>query len=212
MTKGIMDMRSDPPRLVATILEFQHPETKKEVTLYPIPNMAAPDYFSRALDAGNLSAKYDKILWEDGRLPFKDGTPKARQNMMLKRLFPFFSLRPVAADGEKFDGALIRDPFESRMAYQAVLDALDPPVDPRARRGIERIDTYPEGTKVAVPWGVYHMPYLRYRLLKEGFNLTNTEEVVVFGAQQIMTLFFVMVGVSLLMTLVSFALFSSLFR
>ncbi|CAD2219141.1 hypothetical protein AGDE_00120 [Angomonas deanei] len=208
MTKGILDMRSDPaPRLVASILTFQHPDTKKEVTLYPIPNVASKAYLARALNADYLSEKYDKVLWEDGRLPFRVGTAASQKSIILKKLFPFFSIRPSAVNGEKFDGCVLRDPVESRMAYQGILDELDPPVDARARRGMSRIDTYPEGTRVAVPWGVYHMPYFRYSLLKNGYVQLSVEEQEVFGLRQIMGIFLF----STLFALVSTMLFVSLF-
>lgn len=205
MTKGIMDLRNDPPRLICTILKYQHPETKKEVTLYPIPNIAAPSYFRRVMDGEALQRNFDKVLCEDGRLPFQAGTANAARQQLLRRFFPFFSIRPVVTDGEKFDGILVRDALESRMAYQMVLEGCDPPVDPRARRGLERIDSYAESTRVAVPWGVYHMPYFRHRLEKEGYKALPSEEVVVFGFQQMLGLLFV-TGV------LSFVLFFILFR
>ncbi|EPY31412.1 hypothetical protein AGDE_09065 [Angomonas deanei] len=124
-----------------------------------------------------------------------------------KETVPFFSIRPSAVNGEKFDGCVLRDPVESRMAYQGILDELDPPVDARARRGMSRIDTYPEGTRVAVPWGVYHMPYFRYSLLKNGYVQLSVEEQEVFGLRQIMGIFLF----STLFALVSTMLFVSLF-
>lgn len=208
MTKGIMDMRVDPPRLICTILRYRHPETKKEVTLYPIPNIAAPAYFQRVLNGDALQNNFDKILCEDGRLPFQAGSASAARQQLLRRLLPFFSIRPVVADGEKFDGIIVRDALESRMAYQMVLDGYDPPVDPRARRAVERIDTYPESTRVVVPWGVYHMPYFRYRLEKEGYKALPSEEVVVFGFHQVMV-FFVLSGV--MVFAMSFVVFRILF-
>ncbi|KAG5504347.1 hypothetical protein JKF63_04796 [Porcisia hertigi] len=208
MTKGIMDLRTDPPRLICTILRYQHPNTKKEVTLYPVPNIAAPAYFQRVLDGDALLRNFDKILCEDGRLPFQDGSAGAARQKLLRRLLPFFSIRPVVAEGEKFDGIIVRDALESRMAYQMVLDGYDPPVDPRARRAVERIDTYPDNTRVAVPWGVYHMPYFRYRLEKEGYTPLPSEEVVVFGLQQVLGLFFISGVVAFAM---SFVLFRILF-
>jgi hypothetical protein len=207
MTKGIMDVRSDPPRLICTILKYRHPETKKEVTLYPVPNIAAPSYFHRVLGGDALQKDYDKVLCEDGRLPFQAGTAKARRQHLMQRLFPFFSIRPVVADGEKFDGILSRDALESRMAYQMVLEGYDPPVDPRARRGVERIDSYPDGTRVVVPWGVYHMPYFRYRLEKEGYVALPSEEVEVFGFQQMLGILFVSAMVAFIL---SFLLFNVL--
>ncbi|KAG5504724.1 hypothetical protein GH5_05350 [Leishmania sp. Ghana 2012 LV757] len=191
MTKGIMDLRNDPPRLICSILRYRHPDTKKEVTLYPIPNIAAPSYFQRVLDGEALQQNFDKILCEDGRLPFQAGSAIAARQHVLRRLLPFFSIRPVVTDGEKFDGIIVRDALESRMAYQMVLDGYDPPVDPRARRAVERIDTYPANTRVVVPWGVYHMPYFRYRLEKEGYKALPPEEVIVFGFHHVMGFIFI---------------------
>ncbi|KPI86064.1 hypothetical protein ABL78_4866 [Leptomonas seymouri] len=207
MTKGIMDLRSDPPRLICTIIKYQHPETKKEVTLYPVPNIAAPSYFQRVLRGESLQKDYDRILCEDGRLPFQAGTAKAARQRLLQRLFPFFSLRPVVADGEKFDGIISRDALESRMAYQMVLEGYEPPVDPRARRGVERIDSYPGNTRVVVPWGVYHMPYFRYRLEKEGYTVLSSEEVVVFGFQQMLGMLFMTSVVAFVLAFFLFSIF-----
>ena len=204
MTKGIMEMRNDPPRLICTILKYQHPETKKEVTLYPVPNIAAPSYFHRVMDGAALQKDFDKILCEDGRLPFQAGTAKASRQRLLQRLFPYFSFRPVVEDGETFDGIVSRDALESRMAYQMVLEGYDPPVDPRARRAVERIDTYADNTRIVVPWGVYHMPYFRYRLEKEGYTALPSEEVVVFSFQH-------MLGVLLITSFVAFLLVLLLF-
>lgn len=207
MTKGIMDVRSDPPRLICTILKYQHPETKKEVTLYPVPNIAAPAYFQRVLNGASLQHDFDKILCEDGRLPFQAGTAKATRQQWMQRLFPFFSIRPVVEDGEKFDGIISRDALESRMAYQMVLDGYEPPVDPRARRAVERIATYADGTRVVVPWGVYHMPYFRYRLEKEGYTALPSEEVVVFGFQQMLYILFMSSVVAFALSFVLFSIF-----
>lgn len=195
MTKGIMDMRNDPPRLVCSILSFRDPATGKEVTLYPIPNMGAPSYFARVMDADTQLQSFDKILCEDGRLPFRAGSIEAKKQQTYRRFFPYFGFRPVVENGEKFDGLLARDAVESRMAYQMLVDGWEPPVDPRARRGIERIASYPDNTKVCVPWGVYHLPYFRYRLLKDGWVQTNAVDVTVMGFRDV---FMAMLAVSLL--------------
>lgn len=208
MTRGIMDMRQGPPRLICTILKYEHPETRKEVTLYPIPNIAAPAYFQRVLDGDRLSQNFDKVLCEDGRLPFQQGTLQGNRQVAIRRMFPFFSVRPVVADAEKFDGIITRDAMESRMAYQMLLDAYDPPVDPRARRGVERIESYADGTRIVVPWGVYHIPYFRYRLEQEGYKQVASEEVVVVSLQQMMAALLLS---SLVAFMVTFIFFSILF-
>ncbi|CCW63742.1 unnamed protein product [Phytomonas sp. EM1] len=186
MTKGVVELRTNPARLVGNILTFRHPESRKEVTLFPLPNIASRAYFKRTFDAETLMSQYDKILCEDGRLPFRAGTPEGNRQVLLRKCFPFFALRPVVADGEKFDGILQRDMIESRMAYQMVLDGWEPPVDPRARRGVERIATYDDGTKIAVPWGVYHIPYFRYRLQKEGYVQVSAEEMMLLNFPQVL--------------------------
>lgn len=209
MAKGIMDMRSDPPRLVCTLLTFRHPESNKEVTLYPIPNVASPSYFHRILNGAALTSSFDKVLCEDGRLPFRAGTSEARKQQLYQRFLPFFGFRPVVEDGERFDGLLARDAIESRMAYQMLLDGWDPPVDPRARRGVERIATYADGSKVCVPWGVYHMPYFRYRLLKDGFVQTRVEEVTVLGFREVFAAMLLMSLIGFVFVLLSVMLFSA---
>ncbi|KAH9593437.1 hypothetical protein LSM04_005206 [Trypanosoma melophagium] len=208
MTKGIMEMRQNPPSLVCIIRRYKHPETNKEVTVYPIPNLAVPSYFRRVLDGDNLAGNFDKILCEDGRLPFQSGSRLAKQQHFLKRVFPFLGLRPVATDGSKFDGIIQRDPVESRMAYQMVLDGADPPVDPRARRAIERIDTYPDGTRAVCPWGVYHVVYMNYKLRQLGYIVENEESVEVVGYREAALVFAFLIVLTFWMT---YALFMLLF-
>ncbi|KEG07589.1 hypothetical protein DQ04_09341020 [Trypanosoma grayi] len=208
MTKGIMEMRQNPPGLVCIIRRFKHPETHKEVTLYPIPNIAAPHYFRRVLDGDHLAQKFDTILCEDGRLPFQAGSRLARQQQFLKRVFPFVGLRPVAVDGSKFDGIIQRDPVESRMAYQMVLDGADPPVDPRARRAMERIDTYADSTRTVCPWGVYHVVYMDHKLRQLGYAVESEEVVEVVGYREAAL---VMAVMGLLTFWMAYALFRMLF-
>ncbi|CCW68261.1 unnamed protein product [Phytomonas sp. Hart1] len=186
MTKGIVELRTNPARLVGNILTFRHTQSRKEVTLFPLPNIASGAYFKRTFNAEVLMRQYDRILCEDGRLPFLEGTLAGYKQEFLRMCFPYFALRPVVADSEKFDGILQRDFIESRMAYEMVVEGWEPPVDPRARRGIERIATYDDGTKVAVPWGVYHIPYFRYRLQKEGYVKVNIEEVIVLNFRKVL--------------------------
>lgn len=188
MTKGIIEPRQSPPALVCTIRRFKHPMSGKEVTLYPVPNIAAPHYFRRVLDAHHLTNNFDKVLCEDGRLPFQAGTALARRHEVFKRLLPFLSLRPVVVNGDKFDGIVERDPLESRMAYQMLLDGADPPVDPRARRAIERIEGYADATKTVCPWGVYHLVYMTYRLRTLGYTVESEEELEVVGMKEVMVL------------------------
>ncbi|PBJ68156.1 hypothetical protein BCY84_09253 [Trypanosoma cruzi cruzi] len=208
MTRGIMEMRQNPPGLVCTIRRFKHPTTQKEVTLYPIVNFAAPHYFRRVLDGDILERNFDKVLCEDGRLPFEAGSRLARQQQMLKRIFPFFGLRPVTINGSKFDGIVQRDPVESRMAYQMIVDSADPPVDPRARRAMERIENYPDGTRVVCPWGVYHLVYMNHKLRQLGYIVEREEAVEVVGYREAALVFGILAVLTFWM---SYAIFRMIF-
>lgn len=180
---GFLDIKHSPPRLVATLRTYVHPETKKQVSLYPVPAIAAPSYIRTVLSPAALLGRFDKILCEDGQLPVQEGSAESvRQNFWM-RAFPFVSVRRVVppSAGEHYDGLVERDRVETRMAFEMLRDRWDPPVDPRSRRGIERIESYPEGTKVCVPWNVYHMRYFQYRLEREGYELASSEEVDVMG-------------------------------
>lgn len=190
MMKGVMDLRSDPPRLVCTVYTYLHPETRKEVTLLPLPNVASRNYLQRALNQDVIATRYDKILCEDGRLPLPAGSAAALRQQFWHRILPFVNMRPVvAADDQgrsKYEGITTRDPVESSMAYNMVMEGWEPPVDPRARRAVERIDGYDEATRVMVPWGVYHMPYLHYRLKQEGYTVTHKEELEAISFRSIL--------------------------
>eukprot|EP00796_Vickermania_ingenoplastis_P006516 gene6516-4693_t len=178
---GFLEFRGDPPRLITTLKTFRHPETGKTVALHPLLSTALPSYLRRVYTAPlELQQRFDKILCEDGQLPLKDGTPAAARQKMWQRLCPFMSLKLVVpeSDGAFYDGLPQRDAVETRMAYQMLQERWDPPVDPRARRAMERIATYPDGTRVCLPWGMYHLRYLEYRLQLEGYKLVESEYLV----------------------------------
>lgn len=128
---------------------------------------------------------FDKILCEDGLLPYAQDSPRANGQRLLQWCLPFVRLRPVVAraTGEQYyDGLLLRDRVESRMTFEMLRDQWNPPVDPRARRAMDRIlHAYPNQTCVCVPWSPYHIPYFIYRLELEGFELVKKEEVEVMG-------------------------------
>lgn len=128
---------------------------------------------------------FDKILCEDGLLPLPLDSAKANGQRVLQWCFPFLRLRPVVArsTGEQYyDGILQRDQVESRMTFEMLRDQWNPPVDPRARRAVDRIlHSYSNHTCVCVPWSPYHIPYFIYRLELEGFELVKKEEVEVMG-------------------------------
>lgn len=199
---GFLDIRHDPPRLVATIKTLRHAQRNLEVSLHPVPNIASPSYLREAFSIRSLLSKgrFDKILLEDGRLPVKAGSYLGSRQQFLQKCFPFVAMRQVVEESEEdsIDGLLTRDGVETRMAFQMLKEQWDPPVDPRARRGVERIASYPDGSRVCVPWGPYHMKYFLYRLELEGYDVVNSEEVIVMGFQTVMRIVVVITVLSIL--------------
>lgn len=209
--RGFLDIRQDPPRLVSVLKTFRHPETNVQVSLCPLPNFGSPSFIRRVYSPAVLQAQFDKVLCEDGLLPIREPSALASRQRVLQRLFPFASIRLVAPESSAslYDGLVTRDRVETRMAYQMLRDAYDPPVDPRARRGVERLLTYADGCRVCVPWGVYHMHYWQYRLQREGFELVRTEEEVVIGFRAVLYMMFGVFVVSswVLIQLLSYFIF-----
>eukprot|EP00331_Platyophrya_macrostoma_P022205 CAMPEP_0176447042 /NCGR_PEP_ID=MMETSP0127-20121128/24751_1 /TAXON_ID=938130 /ORGANISM="Platyophrya macrostoma, Strain WH" /LENGTH=224 /DNA_ID=CAMNT_0017833323 /DNA_START=29 /DNA_END=706 /DNA_ORIENTATION=- len=193
MTKGVMKMKTDPPSFVCSMRVFRHPSSGKTVTLNPIPNIAAPSFFRDVLETNHLKSDVDVILCEDGRVPYVEGSFEAKKLKILKTLIPVFGYRPVVdASCQKYEGLAQRDPVESRMAYTSVTQALEPPVDARARRAVERIETYPPNTHVVLPWNVYHIVYFSHVLPQLGYELVKEEERVVIDMKQILLLMVVL--------------------
>jgi hypothetical protein len=201
-------MAMNPPRLVCRHERYQHPSSNISVLLAPLPNVAWPQFFQKTIFSYPSDPSFDKILVEDGRLPFLENTVMGNRAKVYRRLFPFINGRPVVADPSKFDGTIERDPLESRMAYQCCTEAIDPPIDPRARRAVERVLAYPPGTRVVLPWTVYHAPYFGYKLQQLGFELKDTLEVEIINQTQMMV---VVVAVSIVTWWIAFVVVRSVF-
>lgn len=201
MTRGVMKMKSNPVSFVCSVRTFRHPTTRVAVTLNPVPNIAARAFFRTMLEELHVNPVHDKILVEDGRLPFVEGTADARKQQMRRIMFPMFSSRPIASTSSSalFDGLVSRDPVESRMAWMSVTESLTPGVDPRARRAIERIESYPDGTRVVCPWNIYHLVYMSDKLTDLGYELIEDKEVVVITQTQIVGLVVMMFAMAVLM-------------
>ena len=186
MSRGFMEMRQSPTRLVVTVRRFRNPATSQTVTLIPMPNFASPQYFLNQYYNLPSCTEYDRILFEDGYLPLIATDPRSSRAKVLCWVLPFLPQRLIVSNAEKCDGLVQRDPFESRMAYNAALGGADPPVDPRARRAVDRILSYPSGTRVACPWNVYHVMYFTHKLAKVGYVLESSEEAVVVTMTQML--------------------------
>jgi hypothetical protein len=197
MSKGVMQMKTDPPSFVCNIRVFRQASTGKVVTLHPMPNMAAPMYFTKYLDGNHTNPNFDVVLCEDGRLPYAQGTAEGRKQTLFKKIFPFLCYRPVVPpECTKFDGLIQRDPVESRMAYTSLVQSLSPTVDARARRAVERIESYGNNTRVVVPWNVYHHVYFSEKLPMLGFELVRTEEVAILEMKHIMLMIVTLIMLS----------------
>ena len=177
-----MMLMQNPPRLVAFCRTYVHPTTGVRVTFHPLSNMGMKGYLEEAYYGVSARADVDKVLVEDGHLPLVPNHPGASKRQFMRKVMPFFPLRPViakSAELTKFDGCVNRDPVESKMAFTSLTEASNPPIDPRARRAIERIMTYPNNTSVVVPWNTQHMPYFYQAMPLHGFELQKNEEMIV---------------------------------
>ena len=203
MTRGVVQIRQSPSRLVATIRKYRNPTTNTTVTLKPIPTISIPSTFRKLFYDHIEDPATTIVLCEDGRLPFLAGTQPAIVQRFFKTIFPFFAYRPVVRDASKFDGLIGRDAIDSRIAYQSVMalkDTTECTVDPRARRAVERILSYPTGSNVVVTFNVYHTVYFWAKLPLHGFVLESSEEVEVARMSHFITM---TMGMSLFLTFVT---------
>eukprot|EP00758_Cryptobia_borreli_P012415 Tbor_TRINITY_DN5746_c0_g1::TRINITY_DN5746_c0_g1_i1::g.20051::m.20051 len=176
--KGIFMIMQSPLRLVAFRRVYLHPVTGVRVILHPNPNIAMKSFFDEMIFNLEKRSDLDKVLVEDGTLPYTLDHPNANRTQIIQKLIPWFAFRNVTNQTAKYDGVVERDPIESRIAYLSATRGNEP-VDPRARRAMDRVMSYPNNTSVVLPWTLYHMPYFFQSLERHGFELQRNEEVVV---------------------------------
>lgn len=198
LDRGVMALKSKPFGMFAIRKTYRNPLTNTIVILQPIGGIASKKFFDENYYSWWNSPEVDKVLCEDGKLPFLAGTVEAQKIAVRRRLFPAYGFRPVVPDASKFDGIVDRDPLESRISYLSVQRGDPLPVDPRARRAVERLDTYPSGTRVVLPWNAHHMVYLNEKLSRLGYVLEKTEEVQAIGQSSFL---YAMAVVTALMTI-----------
>eukprot|EP00759_Apiculatamorpha_spiralis_P012871 PhF_6_TR19725/c0_g1_i1/m.28791 len=175
---GLIQMKKEPRAAVVTYKRvFYNPNTGQTVTLLPIPTVARPEYWQN--NYYGLHNRFDKILYEDGWGPVPPGGLSAAAKFR-KIIFPIAPHTEEVDDPAraKYVGKQSRDIVESSMAFQSVMEQMTPPVDPRARRGVEHLLTIDPREKVVMPWNINHMYYLQYRLKELGFTEYSTEEVI----------------------------------
>lgn len=183
--QSIIQVQQNPFRMVCKVFVFKNPLTNVTIRLHPLPMVASKAYFDKVLH--NLpnsknELKFDKILVEDGYLPFVEGTPEATKTIRGRSWRPFIYSRPVVPQSalQYYDGLVQRNPIESRICHYSVVSGEKPTVDPRARRALEHADAYSEGTVVVMPWNIYHCVYIKDKLLASGYHQVEelTEEML----------------------------------
>lgn len=207
MLGGIVEPQTNPVQLVAKVFTFRNPLTGITIRVHPLPMLAQKSYFDKLLhDLPNGNLKFDKVLVEDGRLPFVEGTPEAAKEQRRRRFFPIAANRPVIplSAVPRYEGLLERNVIESRIAHEAVMSGERPLIDPRARRGVERADSYPDNTTVIMPWNVYHCLYIKEKLLASGYEQVAVEDVVMVGYQQVVYIVLLTTFFSLYFTMMTF--------
>ena len=164
---GIVGQVPDPVRNVIFARTYVHPETKQEVTLQPIPPVARRQFWEEACT--DLHRKYDLVLFEDGQQPLSQPGDSFRR--FFRDKFPFINHRQyVPRDSmEQYVGKTTVDSQDGAVAMSSISKRLDPPIDPRARRGVEHLRTLDPSRRVVMPWSFVHMPYLIWKLKELGY-------------------------------------------
>lgn len=200
---GVLEQRYGPTRIVTFVRTYRHPTKALSVTIAPSPSASTAAYWNKYMY--DSWQNYDRIVFEDGRPAVCAGTVRAAITLTWRRVFPMLLHKAVVPHHamSKYVGSLSRDLVESKIAYESCVRQLMPPVDPRARRAFEYIETLgnqlgetdvgkppnsskaseappPAGMRVLLPWNVYHVAYLRHRLEVSGFVLESTVEETVF--------------------------------
>eukprot|EP00760_Papus_ankaliazontas_P004586 PhM_4_TR11971/c0_g1_i1/m.83899 len=175
---GVLRLETNPARVVTTRSTFTHPLSGQSVRITPVPTVARPVYWASGWYG--LHNKFDRVLFEDGWQPALQGELSVLQSMK-KTLVPFCAHREQVTPEERqrFIGNTTRDLIESNMAFNSCQEMIEPPIDPRARRAIEQLLTLDPTLSVVMPWGMYHVPYLRHRLKQLGFVEKDAEDAIV---------------------------------
>jgi hypothetical protein len=181
--RGIIEQRKVPfPHIVAKFPCFKHPRANLRVTIFLTSNVALPSYWSVA--RYGLVNRYDRIYCEDGQPAVPAHSARGMLSRAFRVILPIFPYRMTyadpAADGAKYVTLQAhRDPIESQIAFQSVKSNDSPLTDPRSRRlyqALEELgDTVASATAnrpmtVAVPWHMYHAPYLVEKLKANGWE------------------------------------------
>ena len=175
---GIAGYAYNPSRVVFYKRTYLHPETKQQVTLQPVPRFARRQFWGEA--CYGLHRRFDRVLFEDGNQPCL--APADPMRLLMQRAFPFAEHREYVSQDEmqQYVGAVEADNADYHVILTSLHQNLDPPVNPKARRGVERLLTVDPKYTVVMPWNVMHMPYLMWKLKDLGFEETTSAQVTLF--------------------------------
>jgi hypothetical protein len=215
LKRGLLVQRSDPVgHVAAKVFTYRHPNGSVAATLYLVTNMAAPSYWRRVLY--DAPRDFDRIVCEDGCSPVQDGTAAAAASRILRVVAPIFpqNMISTADTAHKFlTPHPHRDKVESRIVYESVKSDADPLVDPRARRAFDALEglaSEGSGTiKVALPWHMYHAPYLLSRFQRDGWTLEAEEEILLMTRKMVVAS---MMAVAFGTVIIVYVLSNALFR
>lgn len=223
--RGLLEQRSSPsPHVVAKCMTFKHPTANLHATLYLTSNVALSSYWNFA--RYNLPARFDRIICEDGDFPVAANSTQGMLSTLLRRVVPIFPYRMTFSNESEFNKYrcmnLYRDTVESRMAFESVRRGDTPLVDPRSRRVCEALnrlannelrnsnddndlarvgEPMPENggpLHVALPWHMYHAPYIQERLLKDGWTQESVHEETLAHRSFMMKVMFTGVWITML--------------
>lgn len=202
--RGLLEQRSAPaPHVVAKCTTFKHPTANLYATIYLTSNIAVRSYWN--FTRYSLHDRFDRIICEDGDYPVSSNSTQGMIAKLLRTVLPIFPYRmivdsPIQLQKYKCMN-LYRDTVESRMAFESVKRNDDPIVDPRARRVCEALDKLAMSTTtelstddiqkvgpplpadggavhVALPWHMYHAPYISEKLQKQGWTKHSVHEEI----------------------------------
>ena len=187
MNLGVIVFLTGPGRIATYKREFTHPGSGQKITLIPLPTLARPQFWENHLY--HLHENYGHVVYEDGWHPYCTGTLPFR-SLLAKYFLPILPRCYEINTNElrNYIGSTNRDVVESAMAFRSTESTLDPPVDPRARRGLERIRTLPTNVHAVLPWNVYHQYYLMHKLRELGYVQGRIDEIIIFTQQEVLLL------------------------
>mmetsp|Transcript_17713 Transcript_17713/g.27742 ORF Transcript_17713/g.27742 Transcript_17713/m.27742 type:complete len:213 (-) Transcript_17713:19-657(-) len=162
----ILEMRENG-RAVLNRKTYVHRTSGQRVSIQPWPPIARPAFWRETCT--DLHKKFDRIIFQDGREPMT--RPPNSAQAALRSLFPCFGYAEYVStiDRPAYIGNPKKNAKETQIAYYSTSQNLSPPVDPRARKAVELLQTLDPAQRVIIPWDMVHMPYFCWKLTELGY-------------------------------------------